>query len=975
MPEIDVINQFVDPAALQAQKELALKSLQEIVDKIDTVNTAFGNSKGINDLNKALATLKNYTDEASKAAVSLTAAQSKLEFQQSAAGQAALRDAQATAEATKAAKTHAQATNDQINAFKKLEAEYEQLKQKALDLGAKYGQQSQAFKDAAKAADETRTKMNGLKEAVGDHTQYVGWYEKAWQGVTGAFFAVTGAIAAATGAIKFATDAFTSNEAGMDRWKVITEQAKESYQVLLTTIKTGDWSNFLTNIREAIKEGERYQEVLNELEKKKRSVDVGASADRAKIDEYRVYARSGLKGGNELTLEGRKAYAQAALDLEAKIMRDKKSYASEDVNNEMEHLRSVTKLNDDELTTYIAKYGKEGQLSEAALAKNAEITKKINDLNSVKAVVTGSGAGMRVDASPQVQAQKELNAYVLSLSDEERAVYRITKATEEGALDSKFIDKTAKSMEGLNSVTSEYWSNVTRMTTLKAKLDKGIFDEGVNAEKDKKKQLKDRVTLEKEAQDLISQYKLGTLSDQMAQEMKEVEASEGFKELKREDAEKAEQVLQAIHDKYGALALKQLADQVAKEKKIRDDETKAIEDTGEEKISGVVLSVTKDKNKDLTDLRKQLENKQITIEEFKIKEKEINQKYDELILTKKLEILEDELAAEEDAGEVSVSLEQKIYDLKLAILNKGNADFTANLNDEKAKKEKSIKDKETLEKAIINVSKQGLDDLGGMLSESYQTDLDKYTKAQDAKKTSLKSQLDQGLITKQQYDAKITQIDHDTAKKQAESAKKQADIAIAVALVNTAASLATSIATAISAAEIAGVQSGIAAPIVTPLLIVELVGDVLAGFASVYSAIQKSQSVQIPGYEKGREGGPAEWAIIHPGELRGKDGKYYPTPDRPALTFLSHGESVIPRPDVEAMTRNGLLSGMGNSVMLNFGTKSLEDKVENLQNGFRMVCRTISEQPGAQFNITEKGIFTVVKKGNSTYEYHKKNTP
>jgi hypothetical protein len=447
------ISKILDPAV---QKQV--DTLTESILRLNEATKSFQEPGGMKEYNIAVKQVEANTKTAN---TSLTSLNKTL-----AAQRAAEMDLAAAMKGT------ATSINDAVRYNKELKAARD-----ATNASTKEG--AKLISDYNSKIDQNTKFIKENSDADKQRTQGIGKYYQAAVGAIATFMA---ALAAAAGAIKFAKDVMLSNEAGIDRWKIVVEQSTEAYQVLLSTIKTGDWSNFLTNIREAIKEGERYQDVLNELTKEKRSIDVGSAADRAKIMEYRVYARTGLQGGNELTLEGRKAYAQAALDLELKIMTDKKTYAEDDVKNEMAHLRSVTKLNNDELITYIAKYGKEGQLSLEALARNKEITNKINEINAPIRSISGGTGGADLSVAYAEQA-KNLKIYIESLTSEEKAIYKITKATEEGALDPKFIDKTAKSMENLSGVTSEYWSNITRMMTVKARLNKGILDEEVGTAK------------------------------------------------------------------------------------------------------------------------------------------------------------------------------------------------------------------------------------------------------------------------------------------------------------------------------------------------------------------------------------------------------------------------------------------------------------------------------------------------------------
>ena len=64
MPEVDVINQFIDPDALNKQRDSVLQAAQEILDSFTKVNQALGESKNIGDLNKNIESLNNTNTKA-----------------------------------------------------------------------------------------------------------------------------------------------------------------------------------------------------------------------------------------------------------------------------------------------------------------------------------------------------------------------------------------------------------------------------------------------------------------------------------------------------------------------------------------------------------------------------------------------------------------------------------------------------------------------------------------------------------------------------------------------------------------------------------------------------------------------------------------------------------------------------------------------------------------------------------------------
>ena len=64
MPEIDVINQFIDPVELKKQEEMVITSANAILAKFKEVNAELGNSTGIQSAATAYSNLNKVTTEA-----------------------------------------------------------------------------------------------------------------------------------------------------------------------------------------------------------------------------------------------------------------------------------------------------------------------------------------------------------------------------------------------------------------------------------------------------------------------------------------------------------------------------------------------------------------------------------------------------------------------------------------------------------------------------------------------------------------------------------------------------------------------------------------------------------------------------------------------------------------------------------------------------------------------------------------------
>ncbi|KAF0193379.1 MAG: Uncharacterized protein FD166_3711, partial [Bacteroidetes bacterium] len=144
-------------------------------------------------------------------------------------------------------------------------------------------------------------------------------------------------------------------------------------------------------------------------------------------------------------------------------------------------------------------------------------------------------------------------------------------------------------------------------------------------------------------------------------------------------------------------------------------------------------------------------------------------------------------------------------------------------------------------------------------------------------------------------------------------------------------------------------------------------------FIAIAAAVGALQALAIaakplPAYKHGRNGGPAEWALV--GE-EGSEGIVYPsgqtaiTPDKSTLTFLPAGASVIPHKDLVA--HPGLFVDRTVSRMPErFSTRALEDKLDR---GFNQLSETVRNKQEHFWNFSENGIQHLVRNGQAWTRY------
>jgi len=299
--------------------------------------------------------------------------------------------------------------------------------------------------------------------------------------------------------------------------------------------------------------------------------------------------------------------------------------------------------------------------------------------------------------------------------------------------------------------------------------------------------------------------------------------------------------------------------------------------------------------------------------------------------------LEDELKA----GEEKLKSENEILEDQL----KEQAKIRDENREEQLEKDKEAADqRKEIESGVLNGVVEGI----GIINEAYQN--------------SINQQIDD-LETQKEYELSLTNLSEEEKDKINEkyAAKEKA--------LKTKADNANKIAAGIKAA----INTFLA--ITSALTVPPPAGFILAGIAGALGAAQIAAiaSTKLPKYFKGREGGPAEFAIT--GD-RGSEiidipnrGQFL-TPNRSTLTFLSEGASVIPH--AETMER---LSNPGLRQMENISAMDIRllNEVNSLHKGFTMLADVVKNKKEFNLNITEKGMYLAVKNGESWVKYVNEN--
>lgn len=179
------------------------------------------------------------------------------------------------------------------------------------------------------------------------------------------------------------------------KWEATVNGMNEGLNEFFRTIATGDWSNFIDNIEEAVKRGKDYVNTLDDIEEKTRVLSVIEAESRSKeldleekLKNKTLSKEDRIKAGQErIALEKelaakRTKVAQNAFDNEVSLTSQQTKLTKDQLMSLLRDLDSETKIRAQQYNTVRDTY-KKGGFTERELNDNLVINKDVTD--SIKA--------------------------------------------------------------------------------------------------------------------------------------------------------------------------------------------------------------------------------------------------------------------------------------------------------------------------------------------------------------------------------------------------------------------------------------------------------------------------------------------------------------------------------------------------------------------------------------------------------------
>lgn len=277
--------------------------------------------------------------------------------------------------------------------------------------------------------------MGNVREGMGQTGGALGKLEGYAKGLLPAF----GFAAIAAGAMKMAEGVKNSTDDLSTQWEIFMGGMKGATNEFFRTLATGDWSNFKTNMRDAIAIGREYQRVLDELEAKQRALSLAEADARQEILELEDAARN-----RSLSDKDRLQAAERRIQLEEELAAKRTKIATEAYEMEEKVTMQQTRLSKERLMEVLKDMDSETKAR--AVAYN-EALKELQSYSSESAAQLTQSSGALYGKASAAEAlakirMKELEVIVNGASDATKVYAEAIAGT--GKTTDEQLDKMVK---------------------------------------------------------------------------------------------------------------------------------------------------------------------------------------------------------------------------------------------------------------------------------------------------------------------------------------------------------------------------------------------------------------------------------------------------------------------------------------------------------------------------------------------------
>jgi DNA repair exonuclease SbcCD ATPase subunit len=293
-------------------------------------------------------------------------------------------------------------------------------------------------------------------------------------GIIGGVGKLIPVLAGAWGTIKSGEAIIKSAQATADQWEIALSGAREGLNYLMKSVATMDFSNFFTNMREAVKAGREYAAVLDDLGDRNRALNVQESDAKRYILERTRILRDATK-----TEEERIKAADEVIAKEDELAAKRVKNATIAYDAEIKLKTQQSGLSKQELESYLRNYDQ--------LGKNLEQGEAYNELlERRKELMFSQGGGVDLN---KLKELAKINEEIKNASSETKKWGEIVKGV--GKLTDEELDKLVELYKSVQEADVSALENTqkvaARRSTLLAELKKETKDFNENENKEQKK--------------------------------------------------------------------------------------------------------------------------------------------------------------------------------------------------------------------------------------------------------------------------------------------------------------------------------------------------------------------------------------------------------------------------------------------------------------------------------------------------------
>lgn len=309
------------------------------------------------------------------------------------------------------------------------------------------------LKLSANSAELTRglTEANKSLSGIGKNTSNIGGQ------ITGALAKITGAFYGIKEGIEFFKSSLLSTAETADKFEATIEGFKQGFDAIKRAVATLDFKDFIKNVKNAINEGRRYAENLDDIDEKTRHLKMQEADYANQIIEQTKIQRSASSTKAEQIAAGKEI-----IRLEEELASVRTSIAKQGYENEITNIASITKLTNNEVEAYLR--GEKGILDKLSAAKVYT-----NALKEQKNILEGATYSQRQLTDDERKQYQELNKIIESTTDE---IKKYAYANDKMATDPKLNLAVQKYVEWQEAFRSATENTMRSSLRLDAALDK-----------------------------------------------------------------------------------------------------------------------------------------------------------------------------------------------------------------------------------------------------------------------------------------------------------------------------------------------------------------------------------------------------------------------------------------------------------------------------------------------------------------------